>query len=709
MTYFDIVEEFDNLKEFTHQREVLTHPYVLNPTKPIVLAFGTDGGKTFTSIIDLILYFSNPKNQGKKVLIIPASKGDTRDNFKDALYQFNGLDKYFKFCVVDDESSGSRMLGEQCIAAFETCDVVVALPQTVASVIDQLPKLGKLIVDEAHEWYLSTSKKYGRVVDGTVQRILKQTEPEQQMLLTGTPYDFNSLRDDYNILHYSVERLREIGKTGDAEMNVVSTTFNIDVFNDYDGENGLKRTAKITRGDVRRSLGKVFLEMEETLRLPGDIIKSNKAKRLQAVFGKLDKTIVYFRRQSHARWALKYLNQFTDAVISLGNDAENTVENFKYGKIDAKILIVVGKVRQGYSDNELFNVVDFTFSKKPSVLQQMYGRLLRISDLAPNKTKRYFKVAPKNDVAYFEELMVGIMCLNLQEYYESFEGKSSKLNVPRVKPKKPSKTRSINPGGGGREKKNNFTVLGEMREAGIPLSLVHLIPITRKTSDYFSLTGYSTMQQIGAQIYGYRGFHNETYDKCFAFAERKGYNNFYEWTMCEEGKSLAHYVSGNKWHKQIADELGWYSKQYRTVEDWNEFLKLHNLTSDNTVAEVTVLAVQYFGTKAILTKARQNDDWFWDFKRAKSGPKEYIRDTTPEEVEQWLVENGCEGKSKTYPNNITLKDNKSSINITGQKASKLYKKFRKEGKIREILVEKRGGNNKNGYFTSENHFTLKTK
>ena len=67
--YLDIVKEFDNIREFTHQREVLTHPYVLNPTKPVVLAFGTDGGKTFTTIMELIIYFSKPENKNKQVIL----------------------------------------------------------------------------------------------------------------------------------------------------------------------------------------------------------------------------------------------------------------------------------------------------------------------------------------------------------------------------------------------------------------------------------------------------------------------------------------------------------------------------------------------------------------------------------------------------------------------------------------------------------------
>ena len=572
--YLDIVKEFDNIREFTHQREILTHPYVLNPTKPVVLAFGTDGGKTFTTIMELIIYFSKPENKNKQVIIIPASKGDTRDNFKDALKSFDGLDQYFSFCVVDDESSDDLSLGQKVLESLENkCNVVVALPQTLASVVDKLPKVERIILDEAHEWYFANPK--GK--DGLVKRVITQTSPSQQLLLTGTPYDFNARRSEFDIFHYSVEKLQDNGKTGDAEMNIVSSTVDLDVFADFNDNGELRQHVKLSRNQIRRSVGKVFLDMEETLRLPGDIIKSNKVKRLQAVFGELEKTIVYFKRKSHAKHAYEYLKNITDVAISTGDDKDPTLQNFKYGT-DVKVLIVVNKARQGFSDDELFNIVDFSFSRKPSMLQQMYGRLLRKSKLQPNKTKRYFKVAPKNDIHYYEMLMLGVMNLNLQAFYTEFEGKSDKLPVPRIKPTKPTEP---NPNGptdrGGSTKRLNMTVLSEMKEAGILLTMDSLKEINRKSNDLFSISAYTTLGEIRREIHGLRQQVNkgdltkEVYDETI-----KKYQITHFKQLIKISSSLASKASKMGWDENLIKETKKVNIT-RTVESVTKFIKDNNI------------------------------------------------------------------------------------------------------------------------------------
>jgi hypothetical protein len=51
-TYFDLIKE-KGLTNYSYQEQFLTNPDFYKPVKPIVLAFGTGGGKTFTTIMKL--------------------------------------------------------------------------------------------------------------------------------------------------------------------------------------------------------------------------------------------------------------------------------------------------------------------------------------------------------------------------------------------------------------------------------------------------------------------------------------------------------------------------------------------------------------------------------------------------------------------------------------------------------------------------------
>ena len=72
MNYFDLIQKY-GWKEVKEQKEFLTNPDFTNPTKPLVLAGGTGFGKTFTTILKLILFYLNPDNKGKKTVVLPSS------------------------------------------------------------------------------------------------------------------------------------------------------------------------------------------------------------------------------------------------------------------------------------------------------------------------------------------------------------------------------------------------------------------------------------------------------------------------------------------------------------------------------------------------------------------------------------------------------------------------------------------------------------
>ena len=62
----------------------------------------------------------------------------------------------------------------------------------------------------------------------------------------------------------------------------------------------------------------------------------------------------------------------------------------------------------------------------------MFGRLLRKSKLQPNKVKRYFKVAPKNEIGYIEHVMWGMLQLLTKKYYSVYNNNPSDLPLPVI-------------------------------------------------------------------------------------------------------------------------------------------------------------------------------------------------------------------------------------------------------------------------------------
>jgi hypothetical protein len=98
-------------------------------------------------------------------------------------------------------------------------------------------------------------------------------------------------------------------------------------------------------------------------------------------------------------------------------------ENFKLFRSDKKkkVMICVNRGRLGFSMNQLFNVVDFTFTKNIDVMLQIYGRLLRLSNYKL-EDKTYYKISPKNDVFYFENIMNAMLCLTEYEWYSKYNG-----------------------------------------------------------------------------------------------------------------------------------------------------------------------------------------------------------------------------------------------------------------------------------------------
>ena len=125
MNYLNLIEKY-GLNEIKEQKEFLTNPLFESPVKPLVLAGGTGFGKTFTTILKLIMFYMNPKNKGKKTIILPSSTKVLRNNFGESMDVFNNLP--FTYCVCTGKRDFKRARNHS------DCDVIIVLPQTLASI-----------------------------------------------------------------------------------------------------------------------------------------------------------------------------------------------------------------------------------------------------------------------------------------------------------------------------------------------------------------------------------------------------------------------------------------------------------------------------------------------------------------------------------------------------------------------------------------------
>ena len=464
------------LKEIEWQKQGLFDEDIKNKSK-VVLAAGTSSGKTWFITMLLNLFYMDSNNSKKKTLVIPSSQTNLRSNFEDVVETFKP-DFTYKVCTSCNELRD---------ALNSDIQVIICLPQTIARCLDSLPKLDKLILDEAHTWYF---KK-------TLRSIVKKTKPIQQLLLTGTPSPF-ILRGGFHMHYVPVMDLYDEGLISNPEIHVVSSTYDFKEEDyQYSGEL-IKSSANKKALSSEESLRKVILGMIRKLKNP---IKGTKnLNRLTndvggRFFNYLDKTIIWVSSIKQADKFAQVLRTFKgmqNAVLvsHSENDQDSLLmEKFKNDP-DIKVLVSVNRGRLGWSYTELFNGIDFTMTRNLNTILQMLARLFRLSDNQPNKRKFFFKVSNFKDAGYFTVIMKGVLLLLDRKWYSTYNGKNFNgmeipVTVPRRRNPGPNNTTS------GRPRKNyRFEMLD------IPLDLNFFKTVYAKQDDKFSTVAWTTIGKV---------------------------------------------------------------------------------------------------------------------------------------------------------------------------------------------------------------------
>lgn len=489
-----------------HQKEFLTDNEFDNSRKPFVLGAGTSSGKGPMSIMWLELFYKNPLNKNKHTLFVAASKTVLRDNIHSVLKDFKPT---FTYSIVKDKKT--------LIAALQRkAQVLVLIPQTIKSYYKLLPKVHNFILDEAHEWYFAKVKG-GK--QSSLDKIIKHTQPTKQLLLTGTPSKFIANGDKFNFKFVPVMDLFDAGLVSNVKLEVVSSTYDFKA-TDWQGTYGnLKSTKTNSKKQAEDALVAVCNEMINKLKNPlKEFYSVNNVTKhsIGKLFNYMDKTIIYTHSLKQAERFYTILNskkELSGKILSSNSETDpDSIEFNKFKTEDKyKVLIAVDRGRIGFDMPELFNIVDFTMTQNLDMLLQMYGRLLRKSNLQKKKQKIYFKVATKNTADYFVDLMTAMLCLTHMDWYSKYNGKNmGGIVIPKVLTKSIRNKQYTN-NQTNKTKSNKVKPYVSLTELGIPLDLNFFRQSILHTSNSkFNTIAETTLDDCRRQLFG---INNRTYSK----------------------------------------------------------------------------------------------------------------------------------------------------------------------------------------------------
>ncbi len=338
------------------------------PSSKVVLAAATGSGKTEIAIM---LIDSFVKSNFGKVLVIAHHTNVIKDNFCHRLTQIN-----------PDFTWSQTSTDVDCFVAIRSSIVNIDLSQ-----------FSLVIVDEAHQNYFAD----------TIQSRIGCVN--HQVLLTATPSKFVADGVKYIL---PIARL-DIPNDFFARLNfrIVNADVNIDS-NSYNDDRVLKTNIEFSNDEVKSSVDSVLPYIAD------------------------GKKLFICRDIKHAQLTAQYLTSVgIDSVVSDSKSDPDSIVANKFKSGDIQSLVVVDRMRLGYSDNNLYYTIDMSFTHNPDTIHQMMSRSNRGTQL---QNKFYIKLT-NNALNALTRVMVSIsISLMKKENLLAYNGKNfAGLQIPVVK------------------------------------------------------------------------------------------------------------------------------------------------------------------------------------------------------------------------------------------------------------------------------------
>jgi hypothetical protein len=330
--------------------------------------------------------------------------------------------------------------------------------------------------------------------------MVKAIKPKYQLLMTGSVAKYNVESNKYTMKYVPVSELHRLGLVSNPRIELVQSSYDL---KDTDYKNmfgGLKDGKTNSIAKNIQSLHSVAKEMVLTLknRFPNLVTNKYYGKRAIRIFGDIDKTIMICHSipQANCFYKILFGELKGKVLISHSERPKDEINMFnKFKTDDSKLLIVVNQGRIGYSMKELFNIVDFSMSKDFEIIQQIVGRLLRISHLQPDKQKIYYKVSTVDLAKWYEYVMRCVMCLMHMDWYSTYKGDKNQFKFPKIiQPRKPGKSQPPKPK---KPKSNNFKISDEF-----PLDLDYVNYVEQNMKSEFATYAWWTLREAIIEMDG---------------------------------------------------------------------------------------------------------------------------------------------------------------------------------------------------------------
>lgn len=259
--------------------------------------------------------------------------------------------------------------------------VQVGLPQSIHNL--GWDKIDLLVVDECHEFYLKPM----------VQGIIKKIQPKHQVLLTGSPSEFNRLKKEgkkYAISYVSGNDLMANDVFSPVEMDVVPAKYK-----------------KNTRQTLREMLDHAK--------------KKNKD---------LSKIMVAVKTIRDAINVADYLESIgrSVALSTCKTDRNNVmVREFKKGNHDTLVVVMRGIL--GFNDNNITGMFDLRCSESVDISNQLFSRVLRKHPSGIQKF--YYRCGQKGHKDYNNQVIMlhKIKAMMRRDMFKKYDGTNLYVKV----------------------------------------------------------------------------------------------------------------------------------------------------------------------------------------------------------------------------------------------------------------------------------------
>lgn len=329
--------------------------------KAAVLAAAPGSGKTTISHIVISRYIEKYPNA--RVVVLTHGQNILKNQYIESLQEPH-VDINFTFGEFDSDAQ-----------------VLVGLPHSINKL--PLEKVDLLVVDECHEYYLRPM----------VQRILKILKPKHQVLLTGSPSEFNLLKkqgEKYAITYICGNDLMDNNVFSDVEMDVVSVEY---------------------KKNARKSLHSMFNHAKE---------KGKDLSKIMIAVNTVNEAnnVAYYLQKSGRKVALS----------THKNDKNNTmVKDFKNGKYDTLVVVMRGIL--GFSDNNITGLFDLRCSPDVDISNQLFARVLRKHP--DNIKKFYYRCGDKSTRDFNNQVIMlhKIKAMMRKDIFQGYDGNNLSVSI----------------------------------------------------------------------------------------------------------------------------------------------------------------------------------------------------------------------------------------------------------------------------------------